>query len=147
MGSDDERDLRKTRRYEQKFSSLVEKQDRELQRIAELEERFELQAECLQMDKARILQMLRGQQSTVPTHHPDEAVSRHRRVRAGSDSDDSSIGDVTPLMLMPPSDRSLSSMSWGFTEHPDGPRILMCSPLLAGRDELSKSRESISVPQ
>ena len=49
-GSDDERDLRKTRKYEQKFSSLLDKQDRELQRIAELEERFELQAECLQMD-------------------------------------------------------------------------------------------------
>ena len=84
VGSDDERDLRKTRRYEQKFSSLVEKQNRELQRIAELEDRFELQVKCLQMDKARILQMLRGQQSTVPTHHPDEAVSRHRRVRAVS---------------------------------------------------------------
>ena len=54
VGSDDERNLRKTRHYEQKFSSLVEKQDRELQRNAELEERFELPAECLQM--------LRGQQ-------------------------------------------------------------------------------------
>ena len=46
-GSDDERDLRKTRRYEQKFSNLLDKQDKELQRIADLEERFELQAECL----------------------------------------------------------------------------------------------------
>ena len=42
--SDDERDLRKTRKYEQKFSNLLDKQDKELQRIAELEERFELQA-------------------------------------------------------------------------------------------------------
>ena len=53
-GSDDKRDLRKTRRYEQKFSNLLDKQDKELQRIADLEGRFELQAECLQLDKARI---------------------------------------------------------------------------------------------
>ena len=91
VGSDDELDLRKTRRYEQKFSNLLEKQDRELWRIAELEERFKLQAECLQMDKARILQILREQQPPVPVRHPDEAVNRHRSVRAGSDSDKSSI--------------------------------------------------------
>ena len=36
-------------------------------------------------------------------------------------------------------------MSWGLTEHPEGPRISMCSPLRAGRGKLSKSRESISV--
>ena len=59
-GSDDKHDLCKTRRYEQKFNNLLDKQDRELRRIDELEERFELQAECLQADKARILQMLHG---------------------------------------------------------------------------------------
>ena len=64
--SDDERDLRKTRKYEQKFSNLLDQQDKELQRIAELEERFELQAECLQLDKARILQML--QRPPIPPH-------------------------------------------------------------------------------
>ena len=65
---------------------MLDKQDRELQRIAELEERFELQAECLQMDKARILQMLHGQNyPSAHARHPDGAVSRHRRTRIGSD--------------------------------------------------------------
>ena len=75
-GSGDERDLRKTRRYEQKFSNLLDKQDKELQLIADLEERFELQAECLQLDKARILQMLQR-----PPIHPQQpsAVARRRR--------------------------------------------------------------------
>ena len=142
MGSDDERDLRKTRRYEQKFSNLVDKQDRELQRIAELEERFELQAECLQMDKARILQMLQGQQPLAPSRHPDEAVSRLRRASVDSDSDDSNAGDRMPLMQMPPSDRSLSSMNWGLSEHLEGPRLSMLTPPYSTSRQPSKSRES-----
>ena len=127
MGSDDERDLRKTRRYEEKFSNLVDKQDREMQRIAELEERFELQAECLQLDKARILQMLQGQQPSAPSRRPSEAASRLRRIREDSDSDASNDGDWMPLMLMPPADRSVS-MSWGLAQHPEGPRLSMLTP-------------------
>ena len=88
-GSDNERILRKTR---QKFSTLLDKQDRALQRIAELEERFKLQAECLQADKARILQMLHGQQyPSAPARRQDEAGSHLRRIKNGSDSNDSSI--------------------------------------------------------
>ena len=92
---------RRTRsQNEQKFSNLVDKQDRELQRIAELEERFEQQAECLQKDKARILQMLQGQQPSAPSRRPDEAASHLRRARVDSDSDDSNNGDRMPLMLV-----------------------------------------------
>ena len=105
-GSGDERDLRKTRRYEQKFSNLLDKQDKELQRIVELEERFELQAECLQMDKARILQML--QRPPVPPHQSSAAARRRRQTSGDFDSDESIDGGRTPLMLMPPADRSLS---------------------------------------
>ena len=105
-GSDDERYLRKTRRYEQKFSNLLDKQDKELQRIAELEERFELQAECLQMDKARILQML--QRPPVPPHQSSAVARRRRQTSGDSDSDESIDGGRMPLMLMPPADRSLS---------------------------------------
>ena len=36
-------------------------------------------------------------------------------------------------------------MSWGLTELPDGPRISLFGLLLAGRDGLSRSRESISA--
>ena len=100
------------------------------------------------MDKARILQMLHGQNyPSAPARHPDGAASRHRRTRIGSDSEDSSIGDATPLMLMPPADQSCSSISWGLTEHPDGQRISLCGPLLAERDELSRSRENISASE
>ena len=31
-------------------------------------------------------------------------------------------------------------MNWGLTEHPDGPRISLCGPLLAEKDGLSRSR-------
>ena len=37
------------------------------------------------------------------------------------------------------------SMNWGLTEHPDGPRISLCGPLLAEKDGLSRSRENISA--
>ena len=95
------------------------------------------------MDKARILQILQGQNyPSLPAHHPDGAASRHRRTRIGSDSE-----DANPLMFMPPADRSRSSMSWGLTEHPDGPRISLCGPLLAERDGLSRSRENISASE
>ena len=138
--SDDERDLRKTRKYEQKFSNLLDKQDKELQRIAELEERFELQAECLQLDKARILQML--QRPPIPPH-PSAAARRRRQTSGDSDSGDSIGGGRTPLMLMPPEDRS-SSMRWALQERPEGHRMSILPPL-TGSKQLSKSRENTSA--
>ena len=90
--ADDEHDLRKTCRYKQKFSNLLDKQDWELRRIAKLEERFKLQAECLQADKARIPQMLHGQNyPSAPARHLGGAENRLRRIKSGSDSDDSSF--------------------------------------------------------
>ena len=100
----------------------------------------------MQADKARIMQMLHDQNyPSAPARHPGGAENRLRRIKSGSDSDNSSIGDSTPLMLMPPVDRSHSSMSWGPKGLPDGPKISLCGPLLAGSDELSRSRESISA--
>ena len=50
---------------------------------------------------------------SAPARNPSGAENRLRRIMSGSDSDDSSIGDSTLLMLMPSVDRSRSSMSWG----------------------------------
>ena len=93
-GSDNKHDLPKTCKYEQKFLMLLEKQDREPCRIAELEERFELQADSLRTDKARILQ---GQHyQSVPAHLRER--NQLKQIKRDSGSDALSAGDSTPLM-------------------------------------------------
>ena len=89
-GSDDEHDLRKIRRYEQKFSTLLDKQDRELRQIAELEERFELQSVC-KPTKCGSCKCYTAR-TTCPRLHATQEENL-RRIKSGSDSDDSSIGD------------------------------------------------------
>ena len=96
-GSDNEHRLRKTLKYEQKFSTLLEKQDRELRRIAKLEERFKIQADCLRTDKARISQMLQGQHYQDGPAHLRER-NQLKQIKRDSDSDALSAGDSTPLM-------------------------------------------------
>ena len=43
QGSNNNHDLQKTRKYGQRFSTLLDKQEQELQRIVELKERFKIQ--------------------------------------------------------------------------------------------------------
>ena len=49
---------------------LLDKQEQELQRIAKLEERFEIQSDNLQLDKFRILDMLKGYHYQGPFFTP-----------------------------------------------------------------------------
>ena len=120
-GSNNEHNLQKPRKYEQRFSTLLEKQDGELRRIAKLEERFELQADNLCTNKARILQ---GQHfQGAPAHTLERS-----QIRRDSGSDAQSAGDLTPLMRLPGAAPNLSFTNWDFTKPLRGPKALPCVP-------------------
>ena len=101
---------------------------------------------CILIPLIRVSQIVHLQTVILHSHIP--LCSRHLmplHLQSLNHACELSIGDATPLILMPPLDRSLSSMSWGLTEHPEGPRISMSTPQRAERSELSRSRESISA--
>ena len=129
-GSVGEHDMRKTRKCQQRFSTLLEKQDRELWRIAKLEERFELQADNLRTDKARILQMLQGQ------HFQGARLPLRERnlTRQDSGTDASSTGDSKPLMRLPSAAPNSFFTSCDYTKPLPGLRALPFVPQPTGNN-------------
>ena len=106
-GSDNEHALRKTRRDEQRFLTLPDIQKEELQRIAELKDRFKIQSDNLQLDKIKILNTLQGYHYSCPFPYQEEQASQF------SERGKSTGFNVIPAMMRCMSDQICSSMSLG----------------------------------